>query len=124
MIKFHLVEHGIPTSGDQVMADPRSYIRSKLRGAKDTLEDEGSGRTLQERLRDAWNYNLVDLHAMWFPDADAQDNITAIRAAFTRDGEMIEERGNVPTTTFTMDETSATELAEEILKLADRYRAS
>jgi len=136
MIMFHLVEHGIetmPMSDDPglstrravaALGEQRDRIRSTLRGAKDTLEDESSGRTLQERLRDAWNHELIHLDAPgWVPDVDAQKEFEAILAAFPWYGDPMETQGRVPATTWSMDDPEAEELKARILKLADRYHA-
>ena len=79
------------------MADNVNYIREKLSYARYTIEDEGSGRTLHERLGDAWNYNLVDVEPKGFlPDVDAQYAFKAIRAAFTRFSETTEGAASAP----------------------------
>jgi hypothetical protein len=105
------------------MAGHVSYIREKLRGAVATLRDEASDRSLQERLRDAYAYNLSSLEAKWFPDVDAQDDFRAIDAALNRYGEMLEGAGSMPTTVFTMSDADAQDVADRIFKLADRYLA-
>jgi hypothetical protein len=48
-----------------------SYIREKLHGAKDALEDDG--RPMKERLWSAYRDNLSLLEAEWFPRPDARE---------------------------------------------------
>jgi hypothetical protein len=99
-----------------------SYIREKLRGAADTIRTDDD-RTMQERLKSAYVYNLSSLRAEWFPHVDAQDEFRAIIERLTEYGEAIEGAGSVPTTLWTMPDDEATALAHRILALADRYLA-
>jgi hypothetical protein len=55
--------------------DHSSYIREKLRGAKNAILDDD--RPMQERLCSAYLYSLSSLQREWFPDADAQNEFQA-----------------------------------------------
>jgi hypothetical protein len=74
-------------------------------------------------LRSAYVYNLSNLEPRFFPHPDAHAEFESIVQAFTRYGEMAEGEGSVRTTTFTMSDADAQNLAERILALADRYLA-
>jgi hypothetical protein len=100
-----------------------SYIRQKLRGARDAIVDPDDDRPMQERLWSAYLYNLSSLQAPWFPHADAREQFEAIVAELSKYGEAVEGAGSVPTTLWTMSDDDATALADRILALADRYLA-
>ena len=103
------------------MPDHSSYIREKLRGAKNAILDDD--RPMQERLWSAYLYNLSSLQREWFRDADAQNEFQAIIEELRKYGEAIEGAESVPTTLWTMSDADAEALAARIVMFADRYLA-
>jgi hypothetical protein len=103
------------------MADQGSYIREKLRGAKDAIADDD--RPIQQRLWSSYLYNLSSLQAEWLPHVDAQDEFKAIVAKLSEFGEAIEGAGSVPTALWMMSDEEGEQLAARIVALANRYLA-
>ena len=98
-----------------------SYIREKLRGAKNAIFDDD--RPMQERLWSAYLYNLSSLQREWFPDADAPNEFQAITEELRKYGEAVQGAGSVPTTLWTMSDADAEALAARIVMFADRCLA-
>jgi hypothetical protein len=97
-------------------------LREKLRDAADAVKRD-DGRPLQDRLRSAYLYGLSGLRPEDFPDEEGCVAFNQIKASLTATGEMFDEAGTVPSTTFAMNDTEAARVGAAIIALADQYDA-
>jgi hypothetical protein len=95
-----------------------SYIRAKLREAKDAIGDEG--QPMQERLWRAY-FSLSNLDPRWLPDTDEREKLTAVMEELEQYGEPHE--GPAPSRLHEIPDEKAASLAERIADVGDRYLA-